>query len=120
MQISKAQFATIDAHYLRSSLEDSLIDFENDMKPTDQKLADDIATYRRAGNMDIFQRIIALTNIGAYERALLAMILQSGIDFTTDKNFDYIIKNPALSGNTKARHIILMAVAMNQSRDQGI
>lgn len=68
--------------------------------------------------MAIFQRIIALTDIGAYQRMLLAMVLQTGIDVTSDANFDYILKQPTLSGNTKARHLVLMAIAMQPGKGQ--
>jgi hypothetical protein len=120
MQFDKTQFAAIEHANEKRVLDESLWVFENDMRPVDPRLAEDIATYRQAGNMDIFKRILALTNNGDYERALLAMTLQTDIDFTTDKNFSYIIKHPALSGNTKARHIILMAVAMKKSMDDAI
>lgn len=118
MKFSKAQFALIEERYAQRVFDEALIVFGNDTRPTDPKLADDIEAYRLAGNLDVFQRITELTNIGAYQRTLLAMFLQTGIDVTTDENFSYIVKNPALSGNTKARHLILMAVAIKQSRDQ--
>jgi hypothetical protein len=116
MKFSEAQFSAGEERHAKRVLYEALIQFENDTKPSDLKLAEDIANYRRAGNMGLFQRIIDLTNIGTYQRALLAMALQSGIDFTTNENFAYIVKNPALSGNTKARHLILMAVIMQQTK----
>jgi hypothetical protein len=120
MKFSTAQFALIEERYAQRVFDDALTVFERDTRPTDPKLADDIEAYRVAGDFDVFRRITELTNIGAYQRALLAMSLQSGIDFTTDENFGYIVKHPALSGNTKARHIILMAVAMKKSMDDVI
>lgn len=120
MQFSNAQFGAIEDANEKRVLSESLIKFENEVRPIDPRLAEDIANYNHAGNTEVFKRIIALTNIGDYERALLAMFLQTGIDFTTDASFSYIIKNPALSGNTKARHIILMAVAMKKSMDDTI
>jgi hypothetical protein len=111
--LTPSQFSTGDMRHADRVLFDALVDFEHDMRPQDPKLANDIAAYRNAGNMDIFQRIIDLTDIGSYQRALLAMVLQTGIDVTSDPNFSYILRQPTLSGNTKARHLILMAVAMN-------
>jgi hypothetical protein len=116
MKFSKAQFSAGEERHVKRVLDESLVDFEDDTKSGDPKLAEDIATYRRAGDLSLFQRIIELTNIGTYQRTLLAMALQSGIDFTTNENFAYIVKNPALSGNTKARHLILMAVIMQQTK----
>lgn len=117
-RISDEQFKAFEEHEVKRSIKASLVKFENDTKLSDPKLAEDIASYRRAGDTDIFQRIIKLTDIGAYQRTLLAMVLQSGIDVTTDQNFEYLVKHPALSGNTKARHLILMAVALQRSGDQ--
>ena len=116
MEFSKAQLDAGAQRHVRRVLDESLVAFESDMRPEDAKLADDVMTYRQAGDFEIFQRIVELTNIGIYQRTLLAMTLQSGIDFTRHESFHYIIQQPALSGNTKARHIILMAHAINQSR----
>lgn len=116
MKFSKEQLSAGEENHVKRVLAESLVDFETDTQVFDPKLAEDIAIYRRAGDMDLFQRIVELTNIGTYQRTLLAMALQSGIDFTTHESFDYLIKNPVLSGNTKARHLILMAVIMQQTK----
>jgi hypothetical protein len=116
IKFSNEQLAAGEERHLQRVLDESLTEFENDMKDTDPKLASDIANYRNAGNMDVFKRIIKLTNIGEYQRVLLAMVLQSGIDVTSNENFHYILHQPTLTGNTKARHLILMALAIQQSK----
>lgn len=118
MKFSTAQLDAGEKRHTQRVFDEALTLFESDTRPVDPRLADDIEAYRIAGNFDVFQRITELTTIGVYQRSLLAMALQSGVDFTTDDSFSYIITNPALSGNTKARHIILMAVAMQQNEGQ--
>jgi len=114
MQFSKDQFSEFKSLEQKRALETGLRIFEDDLIGGDPALHEHVKVYREAGDWAMWHRIVTLTNHGLYQRGLLAICLQSGIDVTTDPNFAYIVRQPALSGNTKARHIILMATAFQR------
>lgn len=118
MKFSTAQFAQFEALEQRRALENGLRLFEADLANEDTKLQNQVATYRKADDWAMWHRIVTLTDLGLYQRGLLAICLQSGIDVTTDPGFAYIITHPALSGNTKARHVILMAMAFHRAAEE--
>lgn len=114
IQFSKAQFAQFEAIEEQRALEDGLRRFETDLVGEDPELHGQVEAYRQTHEWSMWLRIVTLTSIGLYQRSLLAICLQSGMDVTTDPTFAYIVDHPALSGNTKARHIILMVMAFHR------
>ncbi|GFE52386.1 hypothetical protein So717_41390 [Roseobacter cerasinus] len=114
MRFSRSQFEAIEELEAKRALEDGLYAFERDLVAEDPVLHQQVTAYRMSGDWRIWHRIVTLTDKGVYQRGLFALCLQSGIDITTDQNFAYIMENPALSGNTKARHVILMAMAFHR------
>jgi len=117
MRLSNSQLQTLEERTYARALTDGLSAFEADTRDADPVLADQIATYRDHGDRSIFSRIVELTDNADYQRGLLALTLQSDIDFTTRSEFHYIMRQPALSGNVKARHVILMIMAMHRATE---
>ncbi|WP_394196599.1 hypothetical protein [Litoreibacter albidus] len=114
MRLSSRQMQELEDRVAAHALSDGLWQFEQDTREIDPELADQISTYRQHGDRSIYARIVALTDIGLYQRGLLALCLQSGVDMTIRPEFHYIMRNPALSGNVKARHVILMAMGFQR------
>ncbi|WP_227271506.1 hypothetical protein [Roseobacter weihaiensis] len=114
MRFSRSQFAAFEELEENRSLETGLRAFEVDLANEDPTLRRQVTAYRQTGDWKMWHRVVTLTDNGLYQRGLLALCLQRGIDIATDQNFAYIIQHPALRGNTKARHIILMAMAFHQ------
>lgn len=114
MRLSDDQMAILDLQTTRRALDEGLRLFETDTRESDPELSGQIRAYRTQSDHSMYARIVALTDRGTYQRAVLALCLQSGIDMTTAPEFSYIMQQPALSGNTKARHIVLMAMAFQR------
>lgn len=89
----------------------TLRSFAAELGELDPPMAQRLLDFANAEDLSAFHRIVALTQVAAYQRALTCILLATGRDATADENFAYLMSDPFLSGNAKARHLILSANA---------
>jgi hypothetical protein len=111
LQIDPLQFAEIDKNLKDHLARLTLLDFLNDISSVDFKTYELLRLYASSDDLSVFHRITEMTNIAAYQRAMVCLFLETRRDVTVDENFSYLMSNSFLSGNAKARHVILAANA---------
>ena len=70
-------------------------------------MAERIRSLDEETRLSVFTKIYNLTSVRDYQRALLALFADTKVDIFKEEEFAFIINHSFLSGDAKARHIIL-------------
>lgn len=117
--VSNTQFAQMEAHAADREMRAVLTGWAVEMDTIDPVAAQHLRAYHDGEDYTMLQRIADLTSLEAYQKQILLLTLSSGMDFTTHPSFAYLRTQPYMTGNTKARHIILMAHAFQAAQGAG-
>jgi len=113
-QIRADQYERLDSAILEQQTRKIARRFAKEVEDKDRDLAARTLHYSRDQNIDSLDRLRRLTNREQYQKFLLFAFLQTGIDFSEEDEFRYILDHPLLSGNAKARHLAVSGFAILQ------
>ena len=110
LQFSQKQFDDLESKVIPNQLKQMVLDYANEIESEDADLADRIRSLDEETSLSIFTKIYNLTSIRDYQRTLLALFADTEVDIFQQEEFAFIINHSFLSGDAKARHIILSCI----------
>ncbi|HXQ71403.1 MAG TPA: hypothetical protein VN844_12990 [Pyrinomonadaceae bacterium] len=116
MQIRQHQYEQLTQATLERQAREIAIRFAQEVEEHDPDLAARTLSYSRGDEIEFLDRLLNLTNVEQYQKCLLFIFLQTGINFFREDLFKYILDHPLLSGNAKARHIAVSSFVILEGR----
>ena len=107
MRLRNSQFQQIDTGIRASQLRQIVQTYIREIRGVDARLAQALATKPRETTLEYFRKVYDLTKDRLYQKALLAMWAASNVDVFSHPDFEYIRDHTLLTGEAKARHMVL-------------
>ncbi|MCF0043637.1 hypothetical protein [Dyadobacter fanqingshengii] len=108
--IKNDQLGQLDKQIVNAKIEEIFLEYVADIREHDIVLSDQIFNMDKKKRFSIFRSIYDLTTDIYYQKALLAIIVSSGLNIFEQREFRYILGHQFLSGDSKARHIVISSL----------
>lgn len=112
LKIGEEQYKAIEVETIRRQLKEIVSGYADEIESEDPDLAKRIRSLDKETCLALFKDIYNLTSDPYYQKALLALIVSTGVNIFRADEFSYIMNHPFLCGDAKARHIVLSSLSI--------
>jgi hypothetical protein len=119
LELRRDQLERLEQATARRQLWRIVQEYAGEIEPVDPALAQRLRGLDESWCDEHFRKIYDLTPDRLYQRALLAITVDTGTDVFAHPEFEYILGHRFLTGTAKARHIVESVVAISAAQPRG-
>jgi hypothetical protein len=114
LKIRQEQYNILESQTIRRKLKAIVLTYANELELKDPDLANRIRSLDEQFCLTQLTNIYNVTQDRFYQRALLALLVSTGVAIFDREEFTYILQHPFLSGDAKVRHILLSGLSLSK------